>query len=168
MNVSSVTASAAQVFDLRFDTEITGWALVVVCERQGLLSIHSDWGSAAHAWPMTAIPEPTLRDFLARAEPEYVLSKLALDQPRLRETVLNAEATRTAMTEAGVGTADTDVFLRACEDYAGNTDMALAAHEHLFSGIDEFWDLVVREPAPGVVFWRDQLLPAIRAWAGGI
>lgn len=68
------SAYSADVLNFRF--ERVGWAIWMIDERTGCVYVQSDWGDASYRWSMSSIGAPTMKDFIASAEPNYLARKM--------------------------------------------------------------------------------------------
>lgn len=72
----TVRRGAAERYFLRTDRPFE-WAVILVADEGGLLSIVSDWGSWSHYWPNHG--DPSFKHFLVRmgtGHPDYLICKL--------------------------------------------------------------------------------------------
>lgn len=83
--LETTQAAAGNVYVCHWKQEIDGkvtegwreWAIFVVHDELGLLSIVSAFGNWSHRWAPRNLGDPTLHHFLARTNADYVMGKLA-------------------------------------------------------------------------------------------
>lgn len=168
--IKSLARHTAEVFHFRYE-RACGWAIFTVCEATGELSVQSDWGEASYRWNPQHLGidgDDRLKRFLARGNGDYVVRKLAINQPRLREQVIDYRATRRAAIEA-IGAQHMDrKTRRALAEWL--QELELDEHEAMchagpgIHGLFEPWETVVRVDDTNTVFWIQKLLPSFMTW----
>lgn len=66
------TKSISEKYCIRLP-KMNGWAIIFLDEKNGTLSVHSDFGNWAYSW--TSIGQPSLKHFLIECDTDYVSSK---------------------------------------------------------------------------------------------
>lgn len=82
----------AEVYHFRFPQGRCDWAIFSICEATGEFSIQSDWGAFAYRWDISALGVPTMKQFLARCDADYILRKMRQNNKGL-DDVLDDEKT---------------------------------------------------------------------------
>jgi hypothetical protein len=91
LRIKANTVYTSVSIRLRF--EPIGWAVFIVDEDLGALSVQSDWGDYNYAWGHGGRGGKTLMQFLATCSEGYIAGKLLAG----RKGIVDAEATRKAM-----------------------------------------------------------------------
>lgn len=174
----SLHVGEGTVYSFRFDG--FGWAIVVVSDATGVLSILSDWGNWSHRWHIDHLGAPTLHHFLARTDYHYVGSKVGVPEwvgsveatarglkrricERRRESGANYQrdryATRTAMSYS-LSKAEAREAWEAIEAWAaeGRADN----YDGLWDWFEEPWQLAESEHTPQWETWTKFLWPTIQ------
>lgn len=74
--LASVNVSEGTVYSMRFDNRC-GWAVAIVSDATGMLSITSDWGNWSFRWNLRGMPDGcTLTQFLPQCDGDYVARKM--------------------------------------------------------------------------------------------
>lgn len=184
LTVKTFDRHASESFFFTFDEPLS-WACFTVCEARHIFSVTSDWGHASATWPTNALPDrddDALKRFLAGADADYVLRKLADNQPVLKaRTEFDADATRREFRDLVLEQRrdrsltrsharqlwhDVDDFLADVAD--GGVEHGYVSHAGSELNHDLFdcqiYDFVAMRDSPRVTFWRERLLPLFTTW----
>lgn len=119
----SVVKHSAERYDIQRrleNSQYHDWAIILISERGGVVSIQSDYGEWGHCWPSHG--SPSLKHFLCRPDlhQEYLLRKFAK-----QKTHFNCEATVMRLKQ--------DILEQRREDRRG---MSKEKARRLFDAID--------------------------------
>ena len=133
---TTITQSTCTRYDLRHkraSSSWTEWAIILLDERSGLLSIHSEYGSWAHCWPDHG--RNSLRHLLVDIgdNADYLLGKLC----RGGKVHFNVDATANRVKEI----IETAVREEGCLGYHSN-DSELVTREVADEMLDELANIV--------------------------
>jgi hypothetical protein len=150
------------------------WAVILLSEQGGVLSILSDWGSWSHFWPNHG--DPSFKHFLLRVESngsrDYLIRKL-----RGHRTDFDFDASVKALRRAcGAAYRDREINKERCRDAiaeienlehtASADDFArqvLDSGEFGFIGFEEMSEVVVKRDSGALLGFLDRLWPAFIA-----
>ncbi len=165
----SITRPTAYHF--RFAVE--GWAIFTLNDETCEFTVQSDWGVYGFRWSQCGLGERTLTEFIATANPDYLLSKLQLGtRSKELEDVIDCDATLAVVQEEiasqfrdGRITGRQESAYRDSADEWNDNDFDFAACD---SELEEFLgylpEYIRMKPTGWYLVLRDQLLPFFSAW----
>lgn len=100
LRARSSKKGVAEYWSFRFEGD-PNWAIFTVNSHTGEFSIQSDWGNYSHRWSPNpgVLGAPTLKDFLLKTNPHYIVDKLSYNEGPQFKRQLDEYATREAIKE---------------------------------------------------------------------
>ena len=92
LQLQSAHISKPVTYSFRFE-EYGTWCNVTINEQTGEFHIASDWGTWSHRWHVNSIGPNTLTEFLLQCDPDYIVRKFRLNEPKDLVDVRDDEAT---------------------------------------------------------------------------
>lgn len=161
----------AEAYSVRFEKN-RGWAVLFLHEETGMVSIQSDYGDWAYAWPNPGRGDCTLREFLISCSEDYLAEKfMGRDERRLfdfertveafKETILESRRELNLEKDQARGLFNDIVEMKETE----SEDLfweRLSADLHDFIDGD-YYGYAAHKPEPSYLWLRDGILPALIA-----